>query len=90
MTLNEKFDNILNMKEKEMTFETALKRLEEIVTSLEKGDVSLEDAINLFEEGIHTAEICKAQLESAEKRIKELIKNSDGTFSLSDFQFDVK
>ncbi|MBA7650580.1 exodeoxyribonuclease VII small subunit [candidate division WOR-3 bacterium] len=78
------------MKEKELSFESALKRLEEIVTSLEKGDVSLEDAINLFEEGIQTAEVCKKKLESAEKRIKELIKNSDGTFSLSDFHFEVK
>lgn len=76
------------MKEKAMTFETALKRLEEIVTSLEKGEVSLEKAINLFEEGIHTAEVCKEKLSKAEKRIKELIKNSNGTFSLSDFHFE--
>jgi exodeoxyribonuclease VII small subunit len=78
------------MKEKKMTFESALKRLEEIVTSLEKGDISLEDAISLFEHGIKTAEICKKNLESAEKRIKELIRSSNGSFSLSDFPFKIK
>lgn len=76
------------MKDKKVTFESALQRLEEIVDSLEKGEVSLEDAISLFEEGIKTAKICKETLESAEKKIKQLIKNSDGTFSLDDLQFD--
>ncbi|TET16829.1 MAG: exodeoxyribonuclease VII small subunit [Candidatus Cloacimonadota bacterium] len=76
------------MKENKTTFEISLKRLEEIVSSLEKGNVSLEDAISLFEEGIKTAKTCREKLNTAEKRIKELIKNSDGTFSLSDFQFD--
>jgi len=76
------------MNEKEIAFETALKRLEEIVTSLEKGDVSLENAINLFEEGIHTVEVCREKLSNAEKRIKKLVKNSNGTFSLSDFHFE--
>ena len=76
------------MKENKTTFETSLKRLEEIVSSLEKGNVSLEDAISLFEEGIRTAKACREKLKTAEKKIKELIKNSDGTFSLSDFQFD--
>jgi exodeoxyribonuclease VII small subunit len=75
------------MKDKKVTFESALKRLEEIVDSLEKGEVSLEDAIALFEEGIKTAKVCKEKLESAEKKIKKLIKNSDGTFSLDDLQF---
>jgi exodeoxyribonuclease VII small subunit len=76
------------MKDKKITFESALKRLEEIVDSLERGEVSLEDALSLFEEGIKTAQICKEKLQNAEKKIKQLIKNSDGTFSLADFQFD--
>ncbi len=76
------------MKDRKVTFESALKRLEEIVDSLEKGEVSLEDAIGLFEEGIKTAKVCKEKLENAEKKIKKLIKNSDGTFSLADFQFE--
>jgi exodeoxyribonuclease VII small subunit len=76
------------MKDKKVTFESALKRLEEIVDSLEKGEVSLEDAISLFEEGIKTAKTCKEKLQKAEKKIKELIENSDGTFSLADFQFE--
>jgi exodeoxyribonuclease VII small subunit len=78
------------MSKKEMTFEKALKRLEEIVNSLEKGESSLEEAIDLFEEGIKTASICKEKLETAEKRIKELIKKSDGTFTLSDVNLNTK
>lgn len=76
------------MNKKTLSFEEALKRLEEIVDSLEKGDVSLQDAICLFEEGIKTATICKEKLQDAEKKIKKLIEHSNGTFSLADFQFD--
>jgi len=78
------------MKEIEPSFESALKRLEDIVNSLEKGNVSLDEAITLFEEGIKTAKICKEKLEKAEGKIKELVKNSNGTFSLSDFHFESK
>ncbi|OQX55138.1 MAG: exodeoxyribonuclease VII small subunit [Candidatus Cloacimonas sp. 4484_209] len=73
---------------KEISFEAALKKLEEIVNSLEKGDVTLENSIKLFSEGIEAAKVCKEKLSSAEKRIKELIKNSNGTFVLSDFHFE--
>ncbi len=53
------------MKENKTTFETSLKRLEEIVSSLEKGNVSLEDAISLFEEGIRTAKACTEKHKTA-------------------------
>lgn len=76
------------MNKKKPSFEEALKRLEQIVDSLERGEVSLEDAIGLFEEGIKTASICREKLKNAEKKIKQLIKDSNGTFSLEDFQFD--
>lgn len=78
------------MNKKKLSFEDTLKRLEEIVDTLEKGDIPLDDAIKLFEEGIKASKICKEKLEGAEKKIKELIKNSDGTFSLSDFHFEMK
>jgi exodeoxyribonuclease VII small subunit len=78
------------MNKKKLSFEDALKKLEDIVDTLEKGDIPLDEAIKLFEEGIKTSKICKEKLEGAEKKIKELIKNSDGTFSLSDFQFEMK
>ncbi len=78
------------MKNKETSFESALKRLEDIVNSLEKGNVPLDEAITLFEEGVQTAKSCKEKLEKAEAKIKQLVKNSNGTFSLSDFHFESK
>lgn len=53
-----------------MTFESALKRLEEIVKILEKGEIPLEDSISLFEEGISLKKFCQEKLDSAEKKIK--------------------
>jgi len=53
-----------------MKFEDALKRLEEIVQILEKQEVSLDEGISLFEEGIKLKRLCQEKLDSAEKRIK--------------------
>ncbi len=59
-------------KEEEMKFETALERLEKIVEELEKGELSLEETIKKFEEGITLCRICKEKLERAEAKIEEL------------------
>lgn len=53
-----------------MTFEDALKRLEEIVKILEKAETSLDSSISLFEEGIALKKFCQEKLDSAEKKIK--------------------
>ncbi|HRB13151.1 MAG TPA: exodeoxyribonuclease VII small subunit, partial [Vicinamibacteria bacterium] len=48
------------------SFETALSRLEQIVVALEKGDLSLEESLKLYEEGISRARLCQERLEQAE------------------------
>lgn len=53
-----------------MNFEDALKRLEEIVKILEKGEIPLDDAISLFEEGLSLKNFCEKRLEEAERKIK--------------------
>lgn len=53
-----------------MNFEDALKRLEEIVKILEKGETSLDDSISLFEEGISLKNLCQKKLEDSERKIK--------------------
>lgn len=53
-----------------MNFEEALKRLEEIVKILEKGETPLDDAIALFEEGISLKHLCQKKLEESERKIK--------------------
>jgi len=59
-------------------FETALKRLEEIVTRLENGELTLDSALQLFEEGIKLSRFCHTKLEEAERRVEILLKSSSG------------
>ena len=59
-------------------FETALKRLEEIVKKLESGDMSLDSSLELFEEGIKLSRFCHTKLGQAERRVEILLKNSSG------------
>ena len=54
-------------------FEDALKRLTAIVERLESGDLSLEQSLALFEEGTRLSRTSQAQLDSAEKRVEELL-----------------
>lgn len=58
------------------SFETALSRLEQIVASLEKGDLSLEDSLKLYEEGISRARFCQERLEEAESKIEVLSQDA--------------
>ena len=59
-------------------FETALKRLEEIVKKLENGELTLDSALQLFEEGIKLSRFCHKTLEEAERRVEILVKNNSG------------
>ena len=64
-------------------FEDALKRLEEIINNLEQGEVPLEETVKMFQEGITLAKICKDRLQSAEKEIQKIVKDTDGEFQLT-------
>lgn len=66
------------MTEQAMTFEQALIRLEEIVKQMEKGNISLEESLQLFEEGTALVRQCGAQLDQAELKIVRLMKGPDG------------
>lgn len=66
------------------SFEDSLNRLEKIVESLEQGQVPLDEALNLYEEGIQLSKACAEKLKAAEIRIKKLAKNTDGQFELQD------
>ena len=59
-------------------FEDALARLEGIVTRLEKGELSLEESLELYEQGIALSRLCHGKLEEAEDRIELLMKNARG------------
>lgn len=59
-------------------FENCLERLEKIVKELESGNLPLERALELFEEGMKLSESCRRQLDSAESRIEQLVRKADG------------
>ena len=71
---------------KEMSFEAGLERLENIVQELEKGDLALERALELFEEGTKISAGCRKKLEEAENRVEILLKKSDGKISAEPFR----
>lgn len=63
---------------KELTYEQAYKRLEEIVEKLENGSVLLEESMKLFEEGAKLANFCNSKLNAAEQKFTQLItENSE-------------
>jgi len=69
----------------ELGVEEALRRLEEIVRSLEDDEVSLEESLKLFEEGVRLADSLKKRLEESELRVKKVLESTEG-FRLEDFE----
>ena len=67
---------------REMKFEQAMKRLEEIVEELEQGDLPLERSLKIFEEGIRLSRFCAAKLEEAEKKVEILLEGEARPFRL--------
>ena len=68
----------------EINFEEAMKKLEQITAELEKGDLSLDEAVKKFEEGIKLSKECNKILEDSEKRNNILI-NNDGNITEENF-----
>ena len=68
-----------------MTFEQDLVRLEEIVAALESDELSLDGALALFQEGVERLRAAAADLSKAEAQVKLLVEQSDGTFTLDEF-----
>jgi len=66
-------------------FETSLAKLEDAVKRLESGELTLDDSLKAFEEGVKHAAVCNKKLNEAEKRIDLLLKNKDGSFRTETF-----
>ena len=69
---------------KVQSFEQRLKRLEQIVEQLERGDISLEDSITMYEEGILLSRECLEKLNQADLKLKILEKDMKGNFRLNE------
>ena len=71
-----------------MIIEQALKKLEEITARLEQADLSLDEALALFEEGLPLAASIKEDLDTAKLRIERVIETTKGAFELEAFDLD--
>lgn len=78
------------MELKVKDFESALKSLEDIVVQLEAGDLTLDRALELFEEGIRISRFCSSKLDEAERKVEILTKTADGTMKEVPFTEDVE
>lgn len=75
--------------EKSKNFEASIGRLEEIVRKMEQGDVPLEQALSLFEEGTGLIRTCSKLLDDAELKVVQLMKGPDGDPVETDFAEEV-
>lgn len=74
----------------EKKFEDAMERLEEIVQSLESSDLSLDDSLAIFEEGVKLIGFCSKKLEEAEEKVNLLVKESDEKYTQQPFEMESK
>jgi len=70
----------------EVSFEKALEKLDKIVSELEAGNISLEDALSRYEEGIKLSRLCQEKLAQAEKKIEVLSKSAKGELVRKPFE----
>lgn len=68
------------MAQKQETFESAIKKLEAIIESLEDDNLTLDTALVQFEKGVKLMRVCENHLRHAEGKLKELLKGEDGAF----------
>ncbi len=76
------------MMKKNVTFEEAMIALDNAVSKLESGALSLDESLATFEEAVKLIKVCNEKISSAEQKVKMLIENADG--SVSDVPFDVE
>jgi len=76
----------LKQKKTEKSFEESYLRLEKILEKLESEDVTLEETIKLYEEGLTLTKFCYEKLNNAELRIKEINKSLKGELEIKDYK----
>lgn len=73
------------MNQENMTFEASMQRLEQIVRTMERGDVPLEESLKLFQEGTELVQNCGKLLEDARLQVKKIMTAPDGSPVEEDF-----
>ncbi len=69
----------------EKTFEQALAELEKAVSRLEEGQMPLDEALDCFEAGVESANMCRKKLQDVQSRVEVLMKDSCGTYTTESF-----
>jgi exodeoxyribonuclease VII small subunit len=69
-----------------LTFEKALADLEQIVAKLEKGGISLNESLALFEKGVKMSRFLRGELDKAERKVEILLKDDKGRLKAEDFE----
>ena len=69
-------------------FEEKLTQLESVVEKLERGELSLEESVRLFEEGVKLSEACKGELEKAEGRVQVLVEGRKGAMRAAEMEVE--
>jgi exodeoxyribonuclease VII small subunit len=73
-------------RKKQQSFEEGLNRIEQIVEALETAEISLEESIALYKEGMELSKYCELRLSEAEKQVMVLQKDIDGNFVKEPFE----
>lgn len=68
-----------------ISFDYAVKRLEEIVGQLENGQLDLEESLRVFEEGVELSLYCRKELQETESKVNILVQKVNGEFQLEEF-----
>ncbi len=71
------------------SFEEKLMALEKVVERLERGELSLDESVRLFEEGMRLSDACKTELETAEGKIQVLVDGGKGGMKVRDLDVEV-
>lgn len=74
------------MAEQTLSFEQAMTQLEQIISALENGDVPLEKAIELFQQGTELSKLCATKLAQIESKMEILLEQGEGNYVKKDFQ----
>ena len=73
------------MNQNNASFESAMKRLEEIVRAMERGDVALDESLKLFQEGTDLVRACGKLLDDAQLQVEKVVKGPDGAPTFEEF-----
>lgn len=76
------------VKKQKIDFESAMENLEELVVKLENGELSLEESLSTFEEGMKLAVYCEKELQAASGKVEKIMKDFSGAETLTEISAD--